>query len=420
MPKASLLIGPIGQLVTAKDTPWRAGDEVVIMENAGIAINGDEVVDVGPWGEVSSKYWSDCVINAEDLLVTPGLVDPHTHALFAGSREDELEMKLQGLTYDEILRRGGGIYRTINDTVKASNEELTKLLMGRLRTALSHGTTTMEVKSGYGLLPREELRLLRVINEVSRNSQVDVVPTYLVHVPPREGDRGEYLRGVVGSLRDAVGLARFVDVFCDAGAFTVEESREVFREASRLGFGLRIHADEISYIGCSDLVVEFNFSSMDHLLNIPERNVNLMASRNVVATLLPITIMSLTTSKRPPVKLMRELRVPMAIGTDFSPNSWSLNMQYAIELATYILGMTPLESLMAATANSAYSLRLSDRGLIRRGSRADVVVWGVRNYRWLTYELGINKAGIVIKGGNIVSIPNGDLRDRIICKRTLS
>jgi len=402
MREVSLLIGPVGQLVTAKSMPWRYGDDVLIMENAGIAVDDESIVDVGPWDRISREYDSKCRVPAEDSLVTAGLVDPHTHLLFMGSREDELELKLQGVPYEEILRRGGGIYKTVSATVNATNDELRRTLFGRLFNVAKYGTTTIEVKSGYGLLPSEEVRLLRIINNAIGGVPPDVVPTYLIHVPPRDVDRRDYVKAVIESFNVARGLAKFVDVFCDEGAFTVEETREIMREAYARGFGLRLHADEIAYIGCSDLVNEFNIASMDHLLNMPEKNAKLLSSRGTVATLLPVTVLSLMTNRRPPVKALREAGVPIALGSDFSPNSWSLNMQYAMELATYLLGMTPIEVLMASTVNAAYSLGLRDRGILQPGYLADIVVWDAPNYRWLSYELGRNKVSLVIKRDNIL------------------
>jgi imidazolonepropionase len=402
MRKVSLLIGPIGQLVTARSIPWMYGDDVLIIENAGIAVDGEVIVDVGPWDRIVREYNGRCRVPAEDSLVTAGLVDPHTHLLFMGSREDELELKLQGVTYEEILRRGGGIYRTINATVNSSDDELLKALLNRLFNVARFGTTTIEVKSGYGLHPGQEIRLLRIINDAASKAPVDVVPTYLIHVPPRDMDRRAYVRSVIESLNDAKGLAQFVDVFCDEGAFTVDETREILREAGARGFRLRLHADELVYMGCSDLVGEFEITSVDHLLNMPERNARLLSSRKTTATLLPITILTLMTSKRPPVRALREAGVPIALGTDFSPNSWSLNMQYAMELATYLLGMTPMEVLMASTVNAAYSLGLRDRGVVQPGFLADIVVWDVPNYKWLSYELGRNKVSVVIKRGRVL------------------
>ncbi|WP_243680645.1 hypothetical protein [Vulcanisaeta souniana] len=218
MGRVSLLIGPIGQLVTAKSMPWRYGDQVLIMENAGIAVDGNKIIEVGSWDTIGSKYEGECRIPAEESLVTAGLIDPHTHLLFSGSREDELELKLEGVPYEEILRRGGGIYRTVSATVGATDNELRRILLNRLFEVAKYGTTTIEVKSGYGIELNQEIRLLRIINDPSIKAPIDVVPTYLVHVPPRDMDRGgEYVNMVMGSLDKVKGLAKFVDVFCDEG-----------------------------------------------------------------------------------------------------------------------------------------------------------------------------------------------------------
>ncbi|MFB6470083.1 MAG: imidazolonepropionase [Vulcanisaeta sp. AZ3] len=382
--------------------PWKYGDDALIIENAGIAVNGENIVDVGPWSKISKEYEGSQIIDASNSLVTPGLIDPHTHLIFMGSREDELELKLQGVSYEKILRRGGGIYRTVNATAKASDEELKRLLIGRLIKAAMLGTTTIEVKNGYGIDPEQEIRLLRIINQAMVGSPIDVVPTYLVHVPPRDMDRNVYIKSVMSMLDRVRSLAQFVDVFCDEGAFTVNETREIMRVAVNLGLRLRLHADEIMYIGCSDLVGEFKISSVDHLLNMPEKNAKLLAQSGSTATLLPVTILTLMTNKRPPIKALRETGVPIALGSDFSPNTWSLSMQYVMELATYLLGMTPLEALMASTVNAAHSLELKDRGILQPGYLADIIVWDVPNYRWLSYELGRNKVLTVIKRGRIL------------------
>ena len=400
--KAQLAIGPIGQLVTATSMPWRFNDNVLIINDAGLIINNGFIIDVGPWDLLRSRYEYDRIINAEDSLVTAGLVDPHTHLLFAGSREDELELKLNGVSYEDILKRGGGIRRTIEATVKADDEELIKVGLSRLTQALSYGTTTIEIKSGYGLSIDQEIRLLRLINDLKNRTEVDVVATFLAHVPPRSGREG-YVKDIVNSMSKIRVLATFVDVFCDSEAFTVNESKVILEAAYNAGLGLRMHADELSYIGCSDLARELELTSIDHLLNTPEGNIKVMAIKGITATLLPITVLTLMTNKRPLVNVMRSSRAITAIGTDFSPNTWSISMQTAMELSSYLLGLTPMEALMAATVNSAYSLGLRDRGILMPGYLADVIIWNVPNYRWLTYSIGANKVKAIIKRGKVIT-----------------
>jgi imidazolonepropionase len=384
----------VKQLVSAEKTPWTAGDPVYILQDAAVAVKNGVVADVGYWEDLKRRYATEEVWDFGDSLLTPGLVDPHTHLLFAGSREDELERKLMGESYEEITRKGGGIYKTTRETRNASTEQLKKILEKRLQSVAKFGTTTVEVKTGYGLDPEEELRLAQVIRGV--RSYVDVVSTFLVHIPPQHG-RETYLKQIIGALPRAG--TKYVDVFCDTVAFNVEETKTVLKAANALGYRLRLHADELAYIGCSDLAEELPIDSLDHLLHTPPENAEKMAKRGVVATLLPITILALRTQKKPPVDALRRYKVPMAIGTDFSPNSWCLNMQTAMELAVYLLGLTPLEALIGATANAAYSLRLTDRGVIAPGKVADLVVWDVPNYHWLAYEIGRNKTKVVIKRG---------------------
>ncbi|MGC9136223.1 imidazolonepropionase [Caldivirga sp.] len=382
--------------------PWRFNDNVLIINDAGLIINNGFIIDVGPWDLLRSRYEYDRIINAEDSLVTAGLVDPHTHLLFAGSREDELELKLNGVSYEDILKRGGGIRRTIEATVKADDEELVKVGLSRLTQALSYGTTTIEVKSGYGLSIDQEIRLLRLINDLKNRIEVDIVVTFLAHVPLGNGREG-YVRDIVNSMSKIRDLATFADVFCDSEAFTVNESKVILEAAYNAGLGLRMHADELSYIGCSDLARELELTSIDHLLNTPEGNIKVMAVRGITATLLPITVLTLMTNKRPLVNVMRSSRAITAIGTDFSPNTWSISMQTAMELSSYLLGLTPMEALMAATVNSAYSLGLRDRGVLMPGYLADVVIWNVPNYRWLTYSIGANKVKAIVKRGKVIT-----------------
>ncbi|MGC9227489.1 imidazolonepropionase [Caldivirga sp.] len=382
--------------------PWRFNDNVLIINDAGLIINNGFITDVGPWDLLRSRYEYDRIINAEDSLVTAGLVDPHTHLLFAGSREDELELKLNGVSYEDILKRGGGIRRTIEATVKADDKELVKVGLSRLTQALSYGTTTIEVKSGYGLSIDQEIRLLRLINDLKNRIEVDIVVTFLAHVPLGNGREG-YVRDIVNSMSKIRDLATFADVFCDSEAFTANESKVILEAAYNAGLGLRMHADELSYIGCSDLARELELTSIDHLLNTPEGNIKVMAVRGITATLLPITVLTLMTNKRPLVNVMRSSRAITAIGTDFSPNTWSISMQTAMELSSYLLGLTPMEALMAATVNSAYSLGLRDRGVLMPGYLADVVIWNVPNYRWLTYSIGANKVKAIVKRGKVIT-----------------
>ncbi len=404
MPRADLVVYNIGELVTFKGGPTARPKpgEAGILRGAAVAIRGSRIVEVGPSSLLKSRYTALEWLDAEGRLATPGLVDMHTHPLFAGSREDEFEAKLSGVSYGEILARGGGIYRTIRATRAASREELLGLLLERLYRMLWGGTTIVEAKTGYALEPRVEVEHLRIISEAARLTPQLVVPTLLAHVPPREGDRGAYIEEFRGAIRAAAGqgLARYFDVFCDRGAFTPVESRILLEEAWRAGLRLRMHADQLEYLGCSRLAAELPLDSVDHLEVMPSENARVLAEAGSTAGLLPTSIMAMMQAERPPIKAIREAGVPIALGSDYNPNNMTPLVQTALQVAPYILGLTPLEALAAATVNAAASLGLAGiAGRVVPGFRADLVVWDAENYRWLGYEWGYNMALHVVAAG---------------------
>jgi imidazolonepropionase len=392
--------------VLFKEKPAVGRSSIEVLRDVEVAAKDGIIVAVGQRGSLRGSYEAREVIDARGRLLTPGLVDMHTHALFAGARDDELEMKLSGVPYAEILRRGGGIYRTVRATRSAPDEELASLLASRLSLMLRLGTTTVEVKSGYGLELAEEERLLRVIAAAAARSHVRVVPTLLAHVPPQEASEGEareaYVRSFalelvprVASLR----LARFVDVFCDEGAFSPDESRMILASAREHGLGVRIHADQLSRIGCTKVAAELRASSADHLEASDESSARDLAAGGVIAGLLPASALATFSPSRPPVNTLREARVPMALGTDFSANSLMPSMQTAIDLAVYLYGLTPLEAIAAATVNAAVSLGLNDVGSLEPGYAADLVVWDLERPSEFGYQWGRDRALVVVKGG---------------------
>lgn len=406
MPRVDLLVTNVGHAVLFKEKPAVGRSSIEVLRDLEVAAKDGIIAAVGQRGSLRGSYEAGEVIDAGGRLLTPGLVDMHTHALFAGARDDELEMKLGGVPYAEILRRGGGIYRTVRATRSAPDEELASLLASRLSLMLRLGTTTVEVKSGYGLELAEEERLLRVIAAAAARSHVRVVPTLLAHVPPQEAREGEareaYVRSFalelvprVASLR----LARFVDVFCDEGAFSPDESRIILASAREHGLGVRVHADQLSRIGCTKVAAELRASSADHLEASDESSVRDLAAGGVIAGLLPASALATFSLSRPPVNTLREARVPMALGTDFSANSLMPSMQTAIDLAVYLYGLTPLEAIAAATVNAAVSLGLNDVGSLEPGYAADLVVWDLERPSEFGYQWGRDRALIVVKGG---------------------
>jgi imidazolonepropionase len=350
--------------------------------------------------------------------VTPGLVDPHTHLLFAGSREDELELRQRGAGYMEILAAGGGILSTVARTRAASADELLDHGRRWLDEMLGHGTTTVEAKSGYGLDLQTELRLLEVAHELGRAGPVDVVPTYLgAHaVPPEFRDRPDgveaYVRNVVEDQLPGVaaqGRARFCDVFCEEGAFTADQSARILIAGRALGLLPRLHADELVPSGGAELAAEIGAVSADHLAAPSEAGIDALAAaaaegHPVVATVLPATTWFLMKPRHAPARTFIERGIPVAIGTDFNPGtSPTPSLPLAMTVACLNLGLTPDEALAAVTINAAHAVGLGDEvGSLEEGKAADLVVWRVPTSRQIPYWPAADLVRTVVKRGRVV------------------
>ncbi|HSL32317.1 MAG TPA: imidazolonepropionase [Candidatus Limnocylindrales bacterium] len=357
-------------------------------------------------------------LDARGGTVTPGLVDPHTHLLFAGTREDELELRQRGAGYMEILAAGGGILSTVEATRAASAEELTAHGRRWLDEMLSHGTTTVEAKSGYGLDLPTELRLLEVAHTLGREGPIDVVPTYLgAHaVPPefrsRPDGREAYVRHVLDEQLPGVaaqGRARFCDVFCEDGAFSADQSRRILEAARALGMLPRLHADELVPSGGAELAAEIGAVSADHLATPSPAGVDALAAaadegRPVVATLLPATTWFLMKERHAPARTFIERGIPVAVGTDFNPGtSPTPSLPLAMTAACLNLRMTPDEALVAVTVNAAHAVGLGEEvGSLDGGRAADLVVWDVPTSRQIPYWPGANLVRTVVKRGRVV------------------
>ncbi len=409
LPRADVVIYNIGELVTFANGPLGrvSIDRAIVVRDAGVAIRDGVFVAVGRSGDVRFRF-EGFMVDAGGFMASPGLIDPHTHLIFAGSREDEFELKLSGVSYSEILVRGGGIYRTVRATRASTVEELLARASRTLNLMLDHGTTIVEVKSGYALDLDGEVKMLEVARRLAERSSALIIPTLLAHVPPLEykGRVSDYAKWFAETLVPEVsrrGLARYIDVFCDKGAFNVEESKLIVEAGLKYGLRARMHADQLSYIGCSRLALELELDSLDHLERMPEENVRILAERGVTATLLPTSIIAMMDPAKPPVKKLREAGVIIAIGSDYNPNNMTPLQQTAMDIAPYILQLTPLEALAATTINAAKSLNIHDKaGAVKEGYRADIVVWDMENYKWIGYTWGYNKTLIVISGGTIV------------------
>ncbi|MBA3778417.1 MAG: imidazolonepropionase [Chloroflexi bacterium] len=358
-------------------------------------------------------------LDARGGLVTPGLIDPHTHLLFGGTRESEVAMRRSGAGYLQILAAGGGILSTVERTRAATDAWL--IAEGRrwLQQMLHHGVTTVEAKSGYGLDTPSELRLLDVARRLDDEGPVEIVPTYLgAHaVPPEFRGRADgtaaYVRAVIEEQLPEVarqGVARFCDVFCEEGVFSAEQSRAVLSAARRHGLGLRLHADELRPSGGAELAAELRVASADHLGAISSQGIAALAeaagsAAPVVATMLPMTSLYLDLATAPPARALIDRGVPVALGTDFNPGtSPSPNLPLAMSMAWLKLGLSASEALVAATINAAYSLGLgATHGSLEPGKQADLVIWDVPSLEQLPYWLGADLARVVVKRGRVVA-----------------
>ena len=405
-----VLVSNIGMLATPKGNAARCGEEqgkIEILKNAWVLIEDGVIAAVGT-GKPEGAEGAE-VIDAEGKLVTPGLVDAHTHLIFGGWRQNELGLKLHGATYLEIQNAGGGIQSTTNATRSASKEELRAKAEKALDEMMGFGTTTVEAKSGYGLATEHELKALQVIRDLDDRHPMDLIATFMgAHLVPAEykNDREAYVRLVCEEMMPAVreqGIAKFCDVFCEADTFTVEESRRILEAGLKYGLRPKIHADEIEAIGGSRLAGEIGAISAEHLIVCPPEGIDALAKGGVIACLLPATSFNLG-AVFAPARDMVKAGVPVAMATDFNPGSCPcLNMQFVINLGCLKYKLTPEEVLTAVTLNGAAAIGMADRvGSVETGKQGDLVIWDAPDLDYICYRVGSNLAGTVIKKGAVV------------------
>lgn len=407
------LIVNIGELCTlaspgAGPRRGNALADVGILTDAAIALAGDRIAWIGPSSEAPTAGPIVRVIDAAGMTVTPGLVDPHTHLVFGGSREAEFTQRLQGASYAEILAAGGGIHHTVTHTRDASEQELVRLGRQRLRRMLANGTTTLEAKSGYGLELETELKQLRAIARLAAEGPQAIVATFMgAHAIPAGVDADVFTAQVIDEMLPAVvreGLAAYVDVFCEKGVFSSAQTERIFTAAQAAGLGLRLHADELSDLGSGALAARMGAASADHLLMTGDDSIDALAASGTVAVMLPGTPFFLQMTERAPARKMVDRGVAIALGTDFNPGScFSESMPMMMTLACLHLGLTPSEALSAATINAAHAIGRADRiGTLEVGKQADLVIWDVPNHQHLAYHFGVQLTHSVIIGGEVV------------------
>jgi imidazolonepropionase len=416
-----MLIHNASQLLTLAGGPQRGRDlgRLEIIPQGAVLINEGQIAAVGASADLLRRYPDEPRLDAGEKVVMPGFVDPHTHAIWAGDRAAEFEMRLQGKTYMEILAAGGGILSTVRATCRASLDTLLTETRPRLWSMFNHGTTTAEVKTGYGLRTAAELRMLQALLVLEAEGPLEIVPTFLgAHaVPPAFKDNpDEYTTLICDTMLPILkewwphhapyqGMP-FVDVFCETGAFTLEQSRRILSTAKKMGFPLKIHADEFDNIGGASLAAELGAVSADHLVKTSAADIANLAQSGTVAVALPCTPFGLAEKEYTPAADILEAGGILALATDLNPGTaWCENMQFALALACRYMRLTPAQAIAAATINSAAAVSRADRvGSLEEGKQADLLILSVSDYRHLGYRFGANLVQTVIKKGDIYPV----------------
>ena len=376
-----------------------------LIPDAAIRIAGQAIAWAGPRSAAPAGDAIDC----GGRLVTPGLIDCHTHLIYGGNRANEFEMRLNGASYAEIAKAGGGIVATVRATRAATAEDLRKAALKRLDSLLAEGITTIEIKSGYGLDVETELKMLRVARALSASRPVDVVTSFLgAHTFPPEyqNDHAGYVKLVCEQALPAAakaGLADAVDGFCEGIAFSVVEMEQVFKAANALGLPVKLHAEQLSNLGGARLAAGYDALSVDHIEYLDEVGVAAIAASGTVAVLLPGAFYYLREKQSPPVTALRSHKVAIAIATDLNPGSSPVHsLLSSMNMACVLFGLTPEEALLGVTANAARALGRRDRGRIVAGLKADLAFWDVERPGELAYPLGFNPLAAVIRNGDLV------------------
>jgi len=376
----------------------RAEQSLGIVADACLVICDGTVRFAGPQSEAPALHALPGPVRQESVagrLVTPALIDPHTHLIWAGDRSEEFDLRNRGATYQQIQARGGGILSTVRATAQASDEVLRQALRKRLRAALQLGVTTCEVKTGYGLYPDAELRLLRIVQQAQQDGDVVVAPTFLCHVPPPElgsadsAERQRFIRSLCAAVPQAQALgASSIDVYCDAGAFTRDEATQILQAGQRSGLQLRCHAEQFTYTGIAEEAARLGARSVEHVEEIDEAGIAALARAGVVAHLLPGAVITLRL-RWPDARRLIRAGVRVALGSDCNPgSSYTQSLPLMMSLACAQMGLSSAEAWLGVTRHAAQSLGLADAGVLRAGARGDAIVWDAERPAEVCQRLG--------------------------------
>ena len=379
-----------------------------LLEDGAVVLENEHIIWCGARKDLSVDFNTAEKIDLEGRLVTPALIDCHTHTVYGGNRALEFEMRLNGATYEDLAQAGGGILSTVAATRDASETELVADALSRVDAFIAEGVSTIEIKSGYGLDRETELKMLRVARKIAEERDVDVITTYLgAHAVPLEysGRENAYIDEIcLPTLRIAVeeGLVDSVDAFCEGIAFQPDEVAKVFDLACELGLPIKIHAEQLSNIGGAKLAARYNALSADHLEYLDEQGAAAMASAGTVAVILPGAFYTLSETQKPPIYMLRHYSITIAIATDANPGSSPMtSLLLAMNMVCTLFQMTPEEALIGTTRNAACALGLGDRGVVQEGYRADLAVWDIRHPSELAYRIGFNSLKSRIIGGKL-------------------
>ena len=378
-----------------------------IVDHGGVAIKQGKIVLAASTDLLERKFRARRTIDVENEIILPGFVDPHTHLVFGGARDAEFQLRIAGVSYMDLLRKGGGIIETVNRTRQASPESLFRFGNQRLDTCLESGSTTVEIKSGYGLREDDELKILRTVQRLRKYHPCNIVPTFMgAHAVPPGETSSEYVPSVINEMLPRVaqeGLAEFCDVFCEQGAFDSIESKMILRKAAKLGLKLKIHADQFTDCGGAEIANKLHATSADHLVHTPKNPLEQMAKTGVTPVLLPSSSHSLMTGENADARGMLAMGLPVSLGTDFSPSNWMIGQLTVAALASRELRMNASEIIRGITINAAKALGLEKRiGSLHRGKQADLVTLRAPNHRWIGYTYGERIVDNVLIGGEWV------------------